>query len=297
MTLRSNHAPTRTTVAPLQRAPRGRSRSRPRHRILTHAVLTLYCLFAIVPVVFLVLASLKSTSSFFRSPFSLPRPLEWSNYSNAWHQANLPSAFINSTILAAVSVTTSTVASVCAAYAVVRLRQRSGGLQLLFVFGLLIPAPVLIIPMYLLMKWLHLTNTLGSIIVPYVGILIPFAFLVYVNFMRTIPASIGEAAQVDGASTWQRLWKIEFPLLKPATSAVVILNTVFVWNDFLLPLVLGTRDSLHTLPVAIVSFFGVYQTSWGLVFASVVLSALPVIVLYVAYNRRFIDGIVAGSIR
>jgi raffinose/stachyose/melibiose transport system permease protein len=267
-------------------------------RTLTHGVLLAYALIAVAPVLFILLASLKSTPAFFGAPFGFPKPLVWSNYSNAWNQGDLLSAFRNSLTIAVISIAVSTIVASWAAFAVVRLRPRfPAAVQLLFVVGLLVPAPVLVIPMFILMKWLHLIGSIAALVVPYVGLLIPLAFLIYVHFIKTIPESLGEAARIDGASQWQVFWRIEFPLLRPATMTVIILNTIFVWNDFLLPLVLGTQNSLHTLPVAVVGFFGVYSTAWGLVFASVVMSALPVVVLYVLFNRRFVDGVTAGAIR
>jgi raffinose/stachyose/melibiose transport system permease protein len=269
-----------------------------RLRPLTHLVLIAYSIFAVVPVVFIVLASVKSTPEFFGDPFGLPKPVAWSNYSAAWDQGGLLSAFRDSIVVTLGAVVVSTTVSGLAAYAVVRLRPRfPAALQLLFVIGLLVPAPVLVIPMFLLMKYLGLIGSIGSLVVPYIGLTIPLSFLIYVHFLRTVPASLGEAAQIDGASPWRVYWRIEFPLLKPATMNVIILNVVFVWNDFLLPLVLGTKNDLHTLPVAIVSFFGVYSTAYGLVFASVVMAVLPVVLIYVIFSRKFIEGITAGALK
>jgi raffinose/stachyose/melibiose transport system permease protein len=278
--------------------PRAAARRRAKWRPLTHLVLIAYSIFAVIPVVFILLASVKSTPEFFGDPFGLPRPVTWSNYSAAWEQGGLLSAFRDSLVVTLGAVAVSTTVSALAAYAIVRLRPRfSAGWQLLFIVGLLVPAPVLVIPMFLLMKYMGLVGSIGSLVVPYIGLTIPLSFLIYVHFMRTVPASLGEAAQIDGASSWQVYWKIEFPLLKPATLNVVILNVVFVWNDFLLPLILGTKNNLHTLPVAIVSFFGVYSTAYGLVFASVVMAVLPVVLIYVIFSRRFIEGITAGALR
>jgi raffinose/stachyose/melibiose transport system permease protein len=273
-------------------------RGAPARRLFTHLVLVAYSLFAVLPVAFIALASLKSTSEFFGDPFGLPKPVTWSNYSSAWEQGGLLSAFTDSLVVTLGAVIVSTAVSGLAAYAVVRLRPRVPGVwQLLFIVGLLVPAPVLVIPMFLLMKYMGLVGSIGALVVPYIGLTIPLSFLIYVHFMRTIPASLGEAAQIDGASTWRVYWKIEFPLLKPATMNVVILNVVFVWNDFLLPLILGTKSDLHTLPVAIVSFFGVYSTAYGYVFASVVMAVLPIVLVYVIFSRRFIEGITAGALK
>lgn len=162
---------------------------------------------------------------------------------------------------------------------------------------MVVPAPVIVIPVFVLMHEFGLTGTLASIFLPYVALCIPLAFLIFFNFLRTIPFELTEAAQLDGCTYGQIFWRVEFPLLRPAIATVVILNGVFVWNDFLLPLVLGTSDSIHTLPVAIVSFFGVYSTSWGLVFASVIMASFPMILLYIVFNRQFIEGITTGAVK
>lgn len=265
---------------------------------LSHIALICYSAFAVTPLIFTLFASFKTVSGFFASPFAVPWPLVWSNYSGAWQQADLLSAFVNSIVVAAASIAVSTIVSAWAAYAIVRLRLRaSAALQVLLVVGLLVPAPVLIIPLFILMRWMHVVGSIGALIIPYVGLLIPLAFLIYVNFLRQVPRALGEAAQIDGCGHWQTFWRIEFPLLRPATQAVIMLNAVFVWNDFLIPLVFGVKQSLYTLPVAVVNFYGEYQTQYGLVFASVVMSALPIVVLYIVFNRRFIEGLTAGALR
>jgi raffinose/stachyose/melibiose transport system permease protein len=267
-------------------------------RGLSHIALICYSAFAVTPLIFTLFASFKTVSGFFANPFSVPWPLVWSNYSNAWSQADLLSAFINSLVVAAASIAVSTVVSAWAAYAIVRLRIRaSAPLQVLLVIGLLVPAPVLIIPLFILMRWMHVVGTIGALIIPYVGLLIPLAFLIYVNFMRQVPQTLGEAAWVDGCGHWRTFWKIEFPLLRPATQTVIMLNAVFVWNDFLIPLVFGVKQSLYTLPVAVVNFYGEYQAQYGLVFASVVMSALPIVLLYILFSRRFIEGLTAGALK
>jgi raffinose/stachyose/melibiose transport system permease protein len=262
------------------------------------AALILYSAFSLVPILFTVFASLRSDSSFFGSPFSLAGGIALSNYSQAWAQGDLAVGLGNSVIVTVVGVATSTVLGAWAAYAVVRLRPRlRRWMQVLFVGGLVIPGPVIVIPIFLLMHEFGLTGNISSIAIPYMALCLPLSFLIFVNFLRTIPFELTEAGQLDGCGYGQIFWKIEFPILRPAIATVVILNAVFVWNDFLLPLVLGTTNSTHTLPVAIVSFFGVYSTSWGLVFAGVIMASIPVIVLYIFFNRHFVEGITTGAVK
>ncbi len=274
-----------------ERAPRAK-------RVLTHVVLVVYSAFAVGPILLTLFASLKSEPSFFSSPASFPTHLFFSNYTQAWDQGDLLVAFGNSVLVTVVSVLVSGITGAMAAYAVVRLRSRGAGvIQSYFLSGFVVPGVVILIPLFVLMHDLRLVGTIGSIILPYCALTIPLSFLIFVNFFRTVPFSIAEAAYLDGCSHFRTFWSIELPLVRPAIATVAILNGVFVWNDFLLPLVLETKSDLYTLPVAIESFFGTYSTSYGLVFAAVILASAPMILLYVALNRLFVEGITAGAIK
>ena len=283
----------------------GRAEAHPRgprkwtgRKVVAMAVLVLYSAVVVIPLLFTVFASLKPSPLFFSSPYSVPAHPEFGNYSASWSQGDLLVGLINSTLVTVVAVAVSTVVSAWAAYAIVRFRPRfSRAVYLLFLWGMVVPGPVLIVPMFVLMHELRLVGTIGSIIFPYVAICIPLGFLIVVNFLRTVPQELAEAARIDGCSHAQAFWLVEFPLLRPAIATVAILNGVFVWNDFLIPLVFGIKSSLYTLQVSIVSFFGTYSTAWGLVFAAVVIAAVPLVVLYVLCNRQFIEGIVAGALK
>ena len=255
-----------------------RERASTTKRALTHVVLVLYSAFAMGPILLTLFASLKSEPSFFSSPASFPVHPYFANYSQAWDQGDLLPAFGNSILVTVVSVLVSGMAGAMAAYAVVRLKAGpSGIIQGYFLLGLV--------------------GTIGSVILPYCAFTIPLSFLIFVNFFRTVPAEVAEAAYLDGCSHFRTFWTIEMPLVRPAIATVAILNGVFVWNDFLLPLVIETKSSLYTLPVAIVSFFGTYSTSYGLVFASVILASAPMILVYVLLNRLFVEGITAGAVK
>ena len=283
---------------PRSRPARAPERANGAKRVATHVVLIAYSAFAVGPILITLFASLKSEPSFFNSPASFPTHLYFANYSQAWNQGDLLVAFANSLVVTVVAVLVSSLFGSMAAYALVRLGARgSPVLQTYFLSGLVIPGVILIIPMFILMDKLGLVGSLGSIILPYCALTLPLSFLIFVNFFRTVPAEVAEAAYLDGCSPFQTFWRIELPLVRPAIATVVILNGIFVWNDFLLPLVLETKSSLYTLPVAIVSFFGTYSTSYGLVFASVILASLPIILLYVLLNRLFVEGITAGAIK
>jgi raffinose/stachyose/melibiose transport system permease protein len=150
---------------------------------------------------------------------------------------------------------------------------------------------------FIIMRWLGILGTLPSLILVYSTFGIPLGVLVLVGFFAALPKELSEAAVIDGASQFQTFLRVILPLARAPIFTVIILNGVWMWNDFFIPLVLATKSSLATLPLGILNFFGVYSTSWGLIFASVVISALPVVLLYLLMTRRFIAGITAGSVK
>jgi raffinose/stachyose/melibiose transport system permease protein len=138
---------------------------------------------------------------------------------------------------------------------------------------------------------------LKSLIIVYSVFGIPLAVLTLTGFFAALPRDLEDAARIDGASHFEVFWRIMLPLTRPALAAVVILNGVWMWNDFFLGLILLTREDAYTLPVAIMAFRGSYSTEWGLIFASVIISVLPVLIAYVLLSRQFIAGLTAGSVK
>ena len=263
-----------------------------------HVVLAGVSLLVLVPIIYMILASFKSVSDFFDRPYGLPSTWEWQNYTRAWDEANVAVTLTNSVIVTSLSVLFSTILAALASYG---LSQRekilATPLYLLFASGLLIPIQMAILPLFILLRQLGLFGTLFAIILPYTALGLPLAVLILVPFFAALPRELADAARIDGANEWQVFWRIMLPLVRPALTSVVILNGVWMWNEFFIPLIISIRPTTHTLPVGIVSFIGVYSTEWGLVFASVTISALPVIVAYILLTRQFIAGLSAGAIK
>jgi raffinose/stachyose/melibiose transport system permease protein len=147
------------------------------------------------------------------------------------------------------------------------------------------------------MTQLQLTGSILSLVVAYAALTIPMSVLFLTSFFGALPASVEEAARVDGASPLRVLVSIVLPLARPGIAAVAILTGVWVWNDFIVALILATRPSIQTLPVGIMAFFGVYSTEWTLAFASVCIAAAPLLVAYVGLTRQFIAGLSAGAVK
>ena len=168
------------------------------------------------------------------------------------------------------------------------------GTNSLFLMGLAIPLQATIIPVYLIIIKLGLYDTLVAIILPSIAFAIPLSVLVLSNFIRDVPKELFESMRVDGASEWSTLWNLAFPLTRPALVTVTIYNGLAIWNGFLLPLILTQSPDKRTLPLALWTFQGQYSVNVPAVLASVVLTTLPILVLYVIGRRQLMSGLTAG---
>lgn len=247
------------------------------------------------PVYVLLTLSVKDSHQINSSPLSLPHPATFDNFSHAWNNASLGAALFNSAVICVVSLLLLVVLGSTAAYFLARRASRlSYGLYVLFLLGIVLPFQLGMIPLYKLMDSLGWLGTYQSIIVFYTGIQLPFTVFLYTGFIRALPREYADAAQVDGATHLQAFTKVVFPLLRPITGTVVILNAVFIWNDFFTPLLyLGGSDN-ETVPVRVFQFVGQYVSDYGTVFAGLVLAALPIVVVFLLLQRYVIKGFASG---
>jgi raffinose/stachyose/melibiose transport system permease protein len=247
------------------------------------------------PAYVLVALSLKDKAQIANQPLALPDPPTLGNFSSAWSSASLGAALFNSTVIIVVSLLALILLGSTAAYFIARRASRlSYGLYILFLLGIVLPFQLGMIPLYKLMNDLGWLGSYQSIIVFYTGIQLPFTVFLYTGFIRSLPRDYADAAHVDGASHRQAFTKVVFPLLRPITGTVLILNAVFIWNDFFTPLLyLGGSDN-ETVPVRIFAFVGQYVSDYGTVFAGLVLAALPILVIFLILQRYVIKGFSSG---
>lgn len=222
--------------------------------------------------------------------------IAWSNYSNAWVQGNLLLAFANSTFVALAVTAFQVVTSVLAGYALARL-QFSGQqwVFLIVVATLIIPFQMLVIPIFLVLKWGHLINTYAALILPTAAN--GFGIFLLRQFFLTIPTEIEEAAILDGADRWQILWLVMLPLARPALVTLFLFTFIGEWNDLFKPLVFTTRPELRTVQLALATFQEQYTNNWSLLMAAVVLVTIPIVVLFLVGQRQFIRGIAMTGVK
>ena len=287
-------AGTRQAAGDQKRRRRGRGARRPNW--LAGVAGWLWLVIVIVPIYWIVITSFKTQSNYFTTnPFAPPIAPTLDNY-KVVIEADFAHYFVNSVIVALGAVVPAVLVSFMAAYAIVR-----GGDQWLlrsvnslFLMGLAIPLQAAIIPIYLIIIRLHLYDTLLAIILPSIAFAIPLSVLVLSNFIRDVPKELFDSMRVDGASEWVTLWKLAFPLTRPALVTVSIYSGLAIWNGFLLPLILIQSPTQRTLPLALWTFQGQYGINVPAVLASVVLTTLPILILYVIGRRQLLSGLTAG---
>jgi raffinose/stachyose/melibiose transport system permease protein len=250
----------------------------------------------IIPIYWIVITSFKSQDSYFSgNPMAPPTSPTLENYQFVL-QSGFPRYFVNSVIVTIGAIIPALAISFMAAYAIVR----AAGNRILqffnsvFLMGLAIPIQATIIPVYLIIIRMHLYDSLMAIILPSIAFAIPLSVLVLSNFVRDVPKELFEAMRVDGASEWRTMWNLAFPLTRPALVTVAIYNGLAIWNGFLLPLILTQTESKRLLPLALWAFQGQYSVNIPAVLASVVLTTLPILILYVIGRRQLLSGLTAG---
>lgn len=229
------------------------------------------------------------------SPVSPTTSITFDNFANAWREAHLGPAIGNSMIITVVSVAALVVLSSMAAYALARITSRWSPVAFYgFMIGLLVPFQLGLIPLYKTMQGMNLIGSLVPLIIIYVGLRIPFTIFLYVQFLRQIPKDYEEAAAIDGCSPIKAFFRVVFPLLRPITGTVVILNGLFIWNDFLKPLLYLSGTGHQTIPVTIYTFVGEFSTQWEIVFGALIIGAFPVMIAFFFIQKALIKGLASG---
>lgn len=267
-------------------------------KIIVYILLAVYCLVILVPFFMMILNSLKSMRDIFMKPFSFPTKVLYDNYTKAWNQAGIGTGYKNSAFVAGVSVIGILIVSSMFAYAISKYEFK--GRRFLFVYsmlGLAFPARLAIIPIFILLRNLTLTNSLFGLILIYTSVNIPFSVFLLKNFIDGVPNELSEAARIDGATPMQIYWKVVLPLVKPALSIVAIVSFVNVWNDFFFPLIFINDKSKATITLAVSIFFGEYSNQWPLLFSGLTLAIAPTIILFLLFSRQFITGMTQGAIK
>lgn len=284
----------------LQQPPLGATRRRASNRTqaLVYAILTLGALIMLFPLLNMALMSFKSMNDMSANPVALPQSWLFSNYSTAWSEGNLGQYLINSAVVSVVSVLLVGLLSSLAAYVLARFEFRGNTLiYMLFLAGLALPIQLIAVPLFIIMKNLNIINNLLSVILVYIASGMSFSVFLLVNFFRTIPVEMEEAARIEGANSLQIYAYIMIPLVRPALTTVGLFNFVSSWNALFFPLIFLNEKSQETVTVGVLSFVGQYSTQWNLLLPALVIVILPTVLVFIFASRQFIRGLTAGAVR
>jgi raffinose/stachyose/melibiose transport system permease protein len=264
-------------------------------RIAAHAVSYSGTLLFVLPVYILVNLAIRRAADL--SPAYLPTTgPTMQNFAGAWRNSTLPSAILTSVIVTTVSCLAILTLSTMAAYPLARSTARlSNATFYFFLVGLLLPFQVAMLPLYLTMRDVHLLGSIWSLIILYAGAQMPFSIFLVTSFLRTsVPQEYEEAARIDGCTDITAFRYVVVPLLRPVLGTLLILVGVSIWNDFFTPLLYLAGSNRTTIPVAIYSFVGVYSNNWPVIFAGLIISMIPVLAIYLAFQRFVIHGFAGG---
>lgn len=260
--------------------------------------LALLAFINLYPIGIMVLSSFKSTREIFMKPFNLPSVWRWQNYVSAWQRADFAVYFKNSILVTAASIATILLVSSMAAYVIARFNFKGKRYIYLYLLaGLALPTRLAIIPIFLLMRSMHLLDKLAGLVIVYTAGGIAFSVFLLVNFFKKLPRDIEDSAMIDGAGPFRIYWKIDLPLLKPALVTVAMFNFIDVWNDFFFPLILLSSKAKKTIPLGLQAFFGEYTIEWDVLFAALNISVLPVLLVFLILSKQFIAGMTEGALK
>jgi raffinose/stachyose/melibiose transport system permease protein len=270
---------------------------RPARALVSVALGALATLF-FFPMIWMLVSSFKSNAAIFTAPFALPTELDFSSWARAWEVGRIGQFATNSAIVTAVSVLAILALGAAAAFAFSRYRFRGRSLLMgLLALGLLLPLQSYFIAQSTLFSRLEITDTRWALIIPYTAMGLPLATYLLKVYLDALPDELFEAARIDGAGDARMFWTLALPLLRPGLGTVAIFSALAAWNEFLLALLYIQDDTLRTIPTGLLAFSSRYVTDYGLLFSALSIITLPMIAIYVVFNRQIVEGITAGSLK
>lgn len=263
-----------------------------------YLILTLFLLLILMPIFGLVMSAFKTDAEVVKGPFSLPSQFNWDSFTEAWTVGRFNYFFRNSVVVTVVVVIVSVFLSTLTGYAFGLLPVP--GRKILFplmLLGYMVPFEAVIIPLYHFLNSIHLTDTYWALILPQVGLSVSFGTLWMSSFFQSAPRELVDAAAIDGCNRWQVLWRILWPLARPAVLTLVVLFFMWTWNEFLLALVMIQKETMRTLPVGLAFFQGRHSANIPLMSAGSLIVAGPILLVYIFFQRYFIRGMLGGSVK
>ena len=265
---------------------------------LIYAFLIILALIYLLPLLWVVITSLKDDAILMTSPWAFPEHLMFENYSYAWTMGHLGTATLNSFIVCVITLLVSMIVGSMAAFAIAKLRWKLSKLTLTyFMIGMMIPIHCVLIPLFIQFSSWKLTNSLVGLIIPYVTFSLPITIYIMVGFFESIPNELFEAAVIDGCSVPRMFVHVALPMAKTGFMVTGLMSFVSNWNELLLAMVFISKEEVKTLPVSLTKFVGPYHTNYTQMFAAIVIAVIPTIIVYCIFANQIVEGLTAGAVK
>lgn len=266
--------------------------------IVGYVILSIIAFCYIYPVLIVFMNSFKTSSEIRTSSLGLPENIYLGNYITAWVKGNFGRAFLNSVVVTGLSLLLIYILNIITAYPFARMHFKGKkALYFIFLSGIMFPIQMAIIPLFRIITKMHLVNNPLGLVFVYTAFSLPMGIMIISNFLQATPMELEEAAVMDGCGTMRMLFQIILPVIKPAVTTVLIINSINIWNDLLLPIIVLTTKDSKTMPAGLMYFSGQYSTQWEFVTAAVVLISLPMVVFYLIMQKDIVDGLAAGAVK
>ena len=269
-------------------------------RMVLHTVMALVTILMVFPFLWMLMMSFKTNSEIISNPLAWPKTLNWSNYRNALHTLNYPRLYANTFIVCAVSIVIELVITFLSSFALARMTYRRPNLtKAIYAFliaGLSVSPFILLFPVYKINLFFGLREQ-WALVFPYVASSISFNTLLFVGYLKALPAEIDEAAVIDGCSIWDLMFRVILPMTKPVIATVVIFNVLYIWNEYPYASVMLRNQADYTLSMGASFFKGTYTVDYGGIVASSVMIIIPELIFYGLFQKKIVGGMVAGAVK
>lgn len=267
-------------------------------RFFFNLVLFLFAALSILPLVWLVLSSFKTTQEFQMNRLGIPVNWFFKNYLYAWQIGNMGTLIKNSIFYTTVSTLAVILLSMMASFAFAKIKSRATPvLYGSFVIGILLTIQSIMVPLFLMANAVNLLDTRLGVLIPYIGLGLPLGVYLCTEYIKSIHDSIVESARIDGAGYFRIFWWIVIPMAKPVITTLAIIHVLSVWNEFMMINIIVSSEALKTLPVGIMKFSSALASDYGKQFAALVIGLLPLLLFYLSFRNKITEGVAAGAVK
>lgn len=266
--------------------------------VIRHLIVSLLSIIMLYPFAVIFFTAFKDNTEIYSNPTGLPQKWVLTNFSGAFTEAHLGRLYVNSIIITAACVFLSIIVCSLASFAFCRSNAKySNMLFVFFISGIFIPSQLSVIPLFKIVKDLHLNNSYTGIIMVYIAGAIPLGIFMITTFMKDLPKEMAESASIDGCGYFYMYWKIYMPLMGTVAATFGILQALASWNDFLMPYLLLTDETKRTLTTGVMSFKQQYSSNWGYLMAGILMMVTPIIMAYLILQKYMMKGLTSGAVK